>query len=303
MDVFDPYIIKCRNKIDEMVADGKKIRVVMAPPSLDEIRGGLPIAVGPAASQGVILRSDTFVELGNPEAGSCSIFLYTSKPSLLSNGRITLLGPDIPDSGISNLTFREMVTSGGLHSSDHDLELLEKASHRASAAKSFPFAQIIMVAGKNLSENDYEILKTNQIIGDRIEGYMVRSFTRNIWSRVSREAAAKGFTFETLGKALIVLLKSSNPWIEAIEIAFVTTNKHDIDILEEYARQIQKISKEIVKENWKIKGYDIECASDCASCADKPVCDTIRDVLKEKRKEDRKLKFTNKNDDVRKRIC
>ena len=287
MDVFDPYIIKCTNKIEEMVAAGKKIRVVTAPSSADEIRAGLTVAVGPAASQGVILRNDTLVELGNPEAGSCSIFLYTSKPSLLSDGRITLLGSDIPGSGISNLTFDEMINSGGVHPSDQDLELLEKASHRAPAMKSYPFAQIIMVAGKNLSENDYETLKANQIIGDQIEGYMVRSFTQNIWSRVSWDAAAKGFTFETLGKALMALMKSANPKIEAMEVAFVTTNKHDISVLAEYASQIQKISKEIVRENWKIKGYDIECSSDCTICDDKPVCDDIREVLKDKMRKDK----------------
>ena len=287
MNVFDPYIIKCTNKIEEMVAAGKKIRVVMVPSSSDEIRAGMPVNVGTTASQGVILRNDTLVELGNPEAGSCSIFLYTDKPSLLSDGRITLLGPDINDSGISNLTFNEMVISGRVHPSDQDLELLEKASNRKPATKSYPFAQIIMVAGKTLSENDYETLKACQIVGDQIEGYMVRSFTQNIWSRVSRDAAAKGFNFETLGKALMVLLKSANLKIEAMEVAFVTTNKHDISVLAEYARQIQKISKEIVRENWKIKGYDIECTSDCTICDDKPVCDDIREVLKEKMRNDK----------------
>ena len=109
---------------------------------------------------------------------------------------------------------------------------------------------------------------------------------------MSREAAARGFTFETLGKALMVLLKSNNPMIEAMEVAFVTTSKHDIEVLGEYAKQIQKISRELVKEHWKIRGYDIECSSDCNACDDKPVCDDIREVLKEKMREERKTRKT-----------
>ena len=91
---------------------------------------------------------------------------------------------------------------------------------------------------------------------------------------------------ETLGKALIGVVKSEEPRIEAMEIVFVTTSKEAVQGLANLAAQIRKISKDIVKENWKIRGYDIECASDCSSCGEKQVCDDIRDVISiKKRKE------------------
>jgi CO dehydrogenase/acetyl-CoA synthase beta subunit len=123
---------------------------------------------------------------------------------------------------------------------------------------------------------------------------MVRSLSQNLWSRVSKDAADEGFGFETLGRALLVIFKSSNARIETMEIIFVTSSKEDIKLLDNIAAQVHKIGREIVKENWKIRGYDIDCDLDCSSCADKAVCDDIRKVLqainkKEKCKTDNKV--------------
>ena len=117
---------------------------------------------------------------------------------------------------------------------------------------------------------------------------MIKSAPDRVWSRVSKEAAEKGFDFETLGKALMAVVKSEEPRVEAMEVFFVTQSKEAVQGLVSMATQIRKISKDIVKENWKIRGYDIECASDCSSCGEKEVCDDIRDVIsikKRKKKE------------------
>ena len=96
----------------------------------------------------------------------------------------------------------------------------------------------------------------------------------------SAAAAAKGFDFTTLGQALMALYRQNCPDIEALEIVFVTVNAAAVRELGGIAAQIQKITREMVKENWAIKGYDIDCANDCSSCGDKIVCDDIREVLK-----------------------
>ncbi|MCX6276771.1 MAG: hypothetical protein NT004_01575 [Bacteroidetes bacterium] len=287
MDVYDIYIEKYAAAVDEMYAKGRKIKFTQVPSSISEIRKNICVKVGEKGNSGVILREDTFIELGNPEMGSCSILLYTDKPAMLNDGRITLTGPDINDSGVNNLSLDEIMNAGSLHSNDKDLAELACLSKNKKEIQSFPFAQIIMIGGKELTEKDFDSLREILIVGDQIEGYMVRSFSENIWSRVSKHAVAKGFNFETLGKALMILFKSANPKIESMEVGFVTTNKDDISILKEYSNQIQKISKEIVKENWKIKGYEIDCNSDCNTCDDKPVCDDIREVLKDKMKKNR----------------
>lgn len=235
---------------EDIGAQGRQITVFDAPLSVEELKAGLPVKVGPGSGSGIILREDTYVELGNPEAGSSSFMLFTDRPELVKDGRIIVIGPDI----------------------------------RESAGKSLPFGQVLIIGGKDLDNSEYEALRHAGFIGDQIQGYMVRSFTQSIWSRVSKDAAAKGFCLESLGRALMAIYKSGNAKIEKMEIIFITTGRDDIKQLDDIAAQVQKITREIVKETWKIRGYDIDCASDCSSCSDKPVCDDIREVLKAKEK-------------------
>jgi CO dehydrogenase/acetyl-CoA synthase beta subunit len=254
MSVFDAYIQKVAEYVEALRTNGAEPKEFSCPGPPEEIAGGLPVRVGPNAHRGVILRSDTFLELGNPLAGSCAFVLWTDKPSLIADGKITLLGPDIPE----------------------------------SADASLPFAQILMVGGGDLSDRDHETLVQHQYISDRVEGYMIKSAPDRVWSRVSKEAAAMGLDFKTLGRALMAVVKSEEPRVEAMEILFVTQSKEAVQGLASIATQIRKISKDIVKENWKIRGYDIECASDCSSCGEKQVCDDIREVIsikKQKKKE------------------
>ena len=247
MTVFDTYILKMGEYVEDMRAQGRRITVFNAPVSIVKLKEGLPVRVGPNANPGIILREDTYVELGNPEAGSCAFILFTDKPELVNDGRITVIGQDITD----------------------------------SANKSLPFGQVLLMGGTELGDKEYEELKHIGFIGDQIEGYMVRSYTRSIWSRVSKDAAAKRFCLESLGKALMSIYRSGNTKIQSMEAFFITSGRDDINRLDNIATQVQKIIREIVRETWKIRGYDIDCANDCSSCDDKPVCDDIREVLRE----------------------
>jgi CO dehydrogenase/acetyl-CoA synthase beta subunit len=253
MSVFDAYIRKVAEYVEALRTDGQEAREFTCRETPDRIKETLPVRVGPKAHQGIILRSDTYLELGNPLAGSCAFVLWTDTPSLIRDGKITLLGPDIPESPEASL----------------------------------PFAQVLIVGGEDLTERDHECLVQHQYISDRVEGYMIKSAPDRVWSRVSREAAAKGFDFETLGKALIGVVKSEEPRVRAMEIVFVTVSKEAVQGLAGLATQVRKISRDIVKENWKIRGYDIECASDCSSCGEKQVCDDIREVISIRKKKDK----------------
>ena len=256
MSVFDAYIQKVTEYVEALRTKGLETKEFTCLRAPDRIKEGLPVQVGPNAHRGIILRSDTYLELGNPLAGSCAFVLWTEKPSLVRDGKVTLIGPDIPE----------------------------------SADGSLPFAQILIVGGEELSDKDHESLIQHQYVSDRIEGYMIKSAPDRVWSRVSKDAAKKGFDFEILGKALLGIVKSEEPKVQAMEIFFVTTSKEDVDGLANIATQVRKISKDIVKENWKIRGYDIECASDCSSCGEKLVCDDIREVISIKKKKKREEK-------------
>jgi CO dehydrogenase/acetyl-CoA synthase beta subunit len=253
MSVFDLYIEKVTEYLAGLRERGVPVREWVCTSPAERIPDELPVRVGPGANTGIILRSDTFVELGSPLAGSCALVLWTDDPTTIRDGHITLLGPDIPE----------------------------------SSGASLPFGQILLVSGKELSEPHHEKLLQNQYVADQIEGYMIKSAPDRIWSRVSKEAADKGFDFQTLGKALMAIFRSAAPVIESMEIVFVTSGKKDVQGLDPLVSQVKKISREIVKETWKIKGYDIDCDMDCSSCGDKVVCDDIRGVIAVQKKKEK----------------
>lgn len=250
MAVFDEDIQHVSDYVKKLQKKDLQMREYFFSGLSEAMSEDLPIQVGPEANPGIILRGDTFIELGNPTAGSLSLFLWTDNPSLIPDNKITLFGPDIQE----------------------------------SPGASLPFAQIIMAGGEKFREKDHEKLAMGPHVSDQIEGYMVRSSSVNMWSRVSKDAAEKGFSFEVLGKALFSIFMSNIPYTQALEIVFVTSSKEDVLQLNELCKKIKNISQDIVKETWKAKGYDLDCDYNCESCMDQSTCDSIREVIAEHRK-------------------
>ncbi len=245
MAAFDDPLQKVADYLAGLKAEGRDAKEFLGTGDTEEVAAGLPVSVGPGANPGIVLRSDTFVELGSPQAGSCASLLWTDDASRVSDGRITLTGPDISE----------------------------------SEGQSLPFGQVLIVGGSALGPEQHPSLEQAQYVADQIEGYMVKTASRNMWGRVSKGAAAKGFRFETLGRALIVLMRRAVPEVEAVEVHFVTSTKEDVLALAPIAAQVREIADDVVKEHWKARGYDLDCDLSCASCDDKGVCDDIRDVL------------------------
>lgn len=244
---FDGHIGQVVQFIEAMRQAGRPIhtwRVVGGPAALIE---KCPMKVGPGAHSGLILRKDVFVELGNPEAGSCAFPLWTNRLELVREGRITLIGPGI----------------------------------RESEGASLPFGQVVMVAGEGLGKQEQSALELKQFVANQVEGYMIRSAPGRLWSRVGRDVAGKGFDFEALGAALIALFKAQIPKIQAMEVLFVTSARDDVQRLEAMASAVRSIGAEFAKQAWRDKGFDpaaCSVAHDCGSCSEKPDCDDIREV-------------------------
>lgn len=244
MAAFDPFLDELWDLVDAVAAHHPR-REHHWPGDPAALAEGLGIRVGPGANEGIILRSDTFVELGNPVAGSVAMVLWTDDPALVCEGRITVIGPDIAD----------------------------------SEGASLPFAQVLVVAGPTLNPADHGALQQCHHIGDEVEGYMLRSTSEHIWGRVSRQVAAKGFDLETLGRAQLHLVRAAQPRVTSAEIVFITAGKEEVRSLGDLAARSKDAGTELVYEVWREQGYDVDCSLDCNACSSKPVCDDVREVL------------------------
>ena len=242
---FDEQILAIRGFVKKREEEGRALSRTQCAGSPEDLLRGLPVRFGPDTPPFVILKEDTFLELGNPVNGSASMVLWTRQAELIRDGRITRMGPDVPE----------------------------------AEGHCLPFGQVILLGGSRLDEKDLPKLERASNLSSLLEGYMIRHVPRKLWSRVSREAADKGFCFETLGRAMMAHYKSTFPLLERIEIVFVTSTKADVEELEVIGLQAKGKSLSIRKLTRSEEGvYECDTLT-CDDCSEKPTCDTIRDVL------------------------
>jgi hypothetical protein len=268
MDIFDDTIAEIRNWFHEKTTSGQaRLSQISRPRHQDKFKRD--DAGGNKFTPGIILKEDTHIELGHPSVGSCCATLATYDSDLVSDGRITLVGPDIPESREERL----------------------------------PFSQIIIASLKGHSAKDASTEATAMIdkassMMDRVahtaaqsDGYMIRSVPNLIWARVSKDAARKGFSLQELGNRLIHAIKKDCENITRCEIFFATSEKTDIERLDDIIEVARAKTRKL--ENFKLgPDGEYECTQeeDCGTCVEQVVCDNVRDVIK-MRKGDRVITF------------
>lgn len=202
---------------------------------------------GAATLGGIVLREDTFVELGSPRVGGCSFVVWTADPSRVDDGRVTLIGPDIPE----------------------------------GEGESLPFGQVLLVAGKDLTDQYHLQLQESQYrAAESIPGYMVRAVPGRLWVRVSKDSWRSGLCFDAIGKHLVQGVKRMFPAVTSAEVLFVTSSRDDVESLESVGAEVEKLSRWLRKQ--KVTGLgDYECTSSsgCDSCEERIVCDTTSEVI------------------------
>jgi CO dehydrogenase/acetyl-CoA synthase beta subunit len=201
-----------------------------------------------AESTQVILSEDTGLELGNPGMTSRSLLLWDSS-GRLADDRITLVGPDFPE----------------------------------STAASLPFAQVVMVGGDFTDEYDcYRDLR-DATYNIRLRGFMTRVFPgrQSIWCRVSKESLSGGFGAQVLGSSLIQALKQLD-FVSSVEVLMVTSSREDVDELAGPADKVLDIVEALIKM------YE-EMNFDCEECEYVDVCDEVVELrqIREKLKAER----------------
>lgn len=250
MKAYEVHLSRVREYIEEKRRQGKQFREIQCDTSGDKLVRGLPVGVGTQERTSLILKEDTFVELGNPSVASCAFVIWSDDLSCVEDGRITLIGPDIQE----------------------------------SEGESLPFGQVIIVGGTELKDEHYLDLERTQFASDQIEGYMLRSVPRRVWSRVSKNAASKGFSYETLGRALMAIFRKKHPLIQATEVVFVTSSKDDVNQLDDIAAGVRKFSGELRKLIRQDDGT-YECTEyNCSTCDNEAVCDAVREWIVLRRK-------------------
>ena len=247
MDPFDPYIALVREYINQRRSTGRLVR------HWDARSFNRTVKHGGRSRDSLVLKENTAVEFGGPEAASCWFTLWTGDTSLLSNGRTTVIGPDIQDGLQSRL----------------------------------PFGQVTLVAGDSLQEHSLVEIDKELHTAERISGYSVRRTSGRIWARVSNDTFDGGFSLPALGEGIPQHLRTSLPYVDAAEILFVTSGEEDVRALETIEAQVRKLSHDLRRQRL-VRAADgsLECQStlSCEECPDRPVCDDIRELISVRKK-------------------
>src|SRR5512137_2065961 len=107
MALFDPYFALMRDYEDDLRIKGRIVRSWSAdqsrPANDDETQ----------TKSSLILKEDTAVELGGPATAGTTFLLWTDDVSLVSDGRVTLIGPDISETTETVLPFGQVTLIAG----------------------------------------------------------------------------------------------------------------------------------------------------------------------------------------------
>jgi CO dehydrogenase/acetyl-CoA synthase beta subunit len=193
-------------------------------------------SVWPQSGRGsIVMKSDTAVELGSPKDESVSFLMWTEDASLVKDGVISLIGPELAESAQRHLPFGKVVILG--------------------------------VNGFN-EENCYERHREIELVrfDVNLEGYMMRAASQYMreWSRISTEALAKGFSLKIMGSVLIEMYRSLD-YVHVAEILFITSSSEDVRKLKDLGDRSNKIIGAMNK-------MAVDMSLDCSTCEYNEVC-------------------------------
>ena len=227
--------------------EGKNCRSLSAKPDPDWPSG---------KGRNVVLSDEMAVELGSPQMNSVSCLIWTQNTDLVHDGKVSLIGPDI----------------------------------RESSGKSLPFGKVVLVQVSGFDEEStYDKYKEMESVRYSLDlkGYMIRAVSQyqREWSRISKEAVQKGFSFDVFGSALQrEYLKKD--YIHAVEFLFVTSSAEDVG-------ELQDITKNVDRTISAMNKMLSEIDPDCDECEYNDVCDEVDEIKKMKKNRDEKRTHTH----------
>lgn len=192
-------------------------------------------------NRNLVLGPDTAVELGNPKDASTSFLMWVNDLEKVKNGRITVVGPDLPHLNGQQVSFGKVVI---VDASDFD------------------------------ADNSYDRYREMELLryDIHLKGYMMRGVSQHQreWSRVSKDAINSGFSFKDLGGALIDKF-SQMPYVRSVETIFITSSKEDV-------LEMQNISNGVVQLISAMNKMAEEMSFDCDTCDYNDVCGDVEEL-------------------------
>jgi CO dehydrogenase/acetyl-CoA synthase beta subunit len=235
MNPFDPYFKSIKDFIAGLREKDRAVRVWFAD------RPAPTVNSSAGSRWARVLKEDTAVELGGPLSAGTIFFLCTGDESLLYDGKITLVGPDI------------------IETTDRIL----------------PFGQVVLVAGPTLTKGINPGLENELYNSGKIPGYMLRSTGGHIWSRVSHQAIHDGFSLKLLGHAILDHINTNLESVSSAEVLFVTSNVGDVQELEKIGIGVRNLAHDLRRERIK---QATDGAFQCESDGDCEVCPNSGDI-------------------------
>jgi CO dehydrogenase/acetyl-CoA synthase beta subunit len=195
-------------------------------------------------NRNLVLGQDTAVELGNPQDASTSFLVWRNEPEKINNGRITIVGPDLP----------------------------QVKEDRVS------FGKIVMIGADDFDpDNSYERhRKLEQVrYNIHLKGYMMRGTSQYMqeWSRVSKEAMDNGFSLQTLGGALIDKF-SELDFVRSVEVIFITAGRDDVLEMKTISDKVSRLTGAMNKMAEEME----EMSVDCSGCEFTDVCSDVEEL-------------------------
>jgi len=191
----------------------------------------IPVDVGVIYEGERIRRQDMQVELGGPDQKTKFELVRVKGWDEVEDGKITVVGPDIKD-----------IPEGS----------------------SVPFGIYIEVAGKDVEEELEGVIERRiHEYCNFIEGFMHLNQRYDIWLRLNKKSFQKGLnSFNYIGKVLMKLYKSELPFIEKIQLTFITEPKK----IQEIWEQAMKIYEARDAKARGMKDEEVETFYGCTLC-------------------------------------
>jgi acetyl-CoA decarbonylase/synthase complex subunit beta len=152
---------------------------------------GFPIEISPAFEGQRIRRDDMYLEFGGPKVEHKFELVRVRSMDEVEDEKVQIIGPDLKD-----------LKEGG----------------------SYPLGILIEIAGPKL-ETDLEGVVERRIhmYTNYIEGIMHLNQRYDIWIRIAKKSVKKGLdSLKWWGMALIKLFKAEMPYIEKMQVTFIT---------------------------------------------------------------------------------